>query len=108
MISIDQFAEIQLRVGTVKTAERVEGSAKLLKLHIDLGEETLRQVLAGIGKAYAPEALLGRQLVIVANLAPRMMMGFESNGMVLATGETAEEVVILSPEKEVKSGSLIR
>lgn len=108
MITIDDFKKVDLRVGTVLGAERVEGSEKLIKLEIDLGEETKRQVLAGIGKAYSPEDIVGKNVVIVSNLEPRKMMGLESQGMLLATGETAEEVVILTPEKPVAPGSQVR
>src|SRR5208283_3353633 len=82
-ISIDDFAKIELRVGIVKVAERVPKADKLLRLEIDIGTE-VRQVLAGIAEAYAPEALIGRKVVIVANLAPRKLRGMESNGMIVA------------------------
>ena len=108
MITIDDFAKVELKVGTVITAVRVEGSEKLLKMEIDLGEETKRQVLGGLGKAYTPEEIVGKQVVVVANLAPRALMGHESHGMVLATGETAAEVVVLSPSKPVLPGSSVR
>lgn len=108
MITIDDFKKVDLRVGKVVSAERVEGSEKLIKMEIDLGEEAKRQVLGGLGKAYTPEELVGKSLVIVANLEPRKMMGLESQGMVLATGETAEEVVVLSPERPVAPGSQVR
>src|SRR5436190_7359048 len=82
-ITIDDFAKIELRVGLVKVAERVPKSDKLLRLEVDIGTE-VRQVLAGIAEAYAPETLVGRKVVIVANLAPRKMRGLESNGMIVA------------------------
>jgi methionyl-tRNA synthetase len=82
-IAIDDFVKVDLRVGIVKSAERIQGADKLLKLLVDIGEET-RQILAGIALAYAPEDLIGRKVVIVANLAPRKMRGLESNGMLLA------------------------
>ena len=82
-ISIDDFSKVELRVGQVKVAERVPKSDKLLRLEIDIGTE-VRQVLAGIAEAYAPETLVGRKVVIVANLAPRKMRGLESNGMIVA------------------------
>ncbi len=108
MITIDDFKNVDLRVGRVMIAERVEGSEKLLRMEVDLGEETKRQILAGIGKAYSVEEIVGKEFVFVANLAPRMMMGLESQGMLLATGETAEEVVVLTPQKDVPPGSRIR
>ncbi len=82
-ITIDDFAKVDLRVATVLEAERVKGADKLLRLVVDLGFEK-RQILAGIAMAYAPESLIGRKVVIVANLQPRKLRGLESNGMVVA------------------------
>ena len=82
-IGIEDFAKVELRVGVIKSAERIQGADKLLKLLVDIGDE-VRQVLAGIALAYTPEDLVGRKVVIVANLAPRKMRGLESNGMLLA------------------------
>ncbi|MGO9589154.1 MAG: methionine--tRNA ligase [Candidatus Acidiferrales bacterium] len=82
-ITIEDFAKVELRVGVVTSAERIQGADKLLKLLVDIGDE-VRQVLAGIALAYTPEELVGRKVVIVANLAPRKMRGLESNGMLLA------------------------
>jgi methionyl-tRNA synthetase len=82
-ITIDDFAKVDLRVATVLEAERVKGADKLLRLVVDVGFEK-RQILAGIATAYAPESLIGRKVVIVANLQPRKMRGLESNGMVVA------------------------
>ena len=82
-ITIDDFAKIELRVGQVKVAEKVKGTDKLLRLEVDLGTE-VRQVVAGIAKAYDPEKLIGRKVVIVANLAPRKLRGLESQGMIVA------------------------
>ncbi len=85
-ITIDEFQKIQLKVAKVLTAERVPRSEKLLKLQVDLGTEQ-RQIVAGIGKKYEPDALIGRKIVIVANLKPAKLMGIESQGMVLAAGD---------------------
>src|SRR6266536_5132894 len=82
-ISIDDFVKVDLRVGTVVTAEKVEKADKLLRLTVDIGSE-VRQIVAGIAKAYAPEKLVGRTVVIVANLAPRKLRGIESRGMIVA------------------------
>jgi methionyl-tRNA synthetase len=82
-ITIDDFAKVELRVGQVKVAEKVKGADKLLRLEVDLGTET-RQIVAGIAKAYDPEKLVGRKVVIVANLAPRKLRGLESQGMIVA------------------------
>lgn len=83
-ISIEDFVKVELRVGQVLTAERIPKSDKLLRLTVDVGEPEPRQILAGIAEHYEPEALVGRKLVIVANLKPRKLRGFESQGMVLA------------------------
>lgn len=107
-ITIDDFIKVKLKVGRIMSAERIEGSDKLLRLEVDLGEELKRQILAGVGKTYQPEDLVGKEAVFAANLAPRKMMGYESQGMLLACGETAEEVVILTPQKDVAPGSSIR
>jgi len=82
-IDIEDFAKVELRVGLVKVAEKVKGADKLLRLEVDIGTE-VRQVVAGIAEAYAPEALIGRKVVIVANLTPRKLRGLESNGMIVA------------------------
>ena len=74
-MTIDEFKNADLRVGEITAAERVEGSEKLLKLKVDLGEEEVRQILSGIAKQYTPEDLVGKKVVIVANLDPRTMMG---------------------------------
>jgi methionyl-tRNA synthetase len=93
-ITIDDFAKIELRVAQVKVAERVPKADKLLRLEVDLGYET-RQILAGIAEAYEPESLIGRKVVIVANLAPRKFRGLESNGMIVAAslGEKGKPVL---------------
>ncbi len=82
-ITIDDFLKVELRVGEVKVAEKVKGADKLLRLEVDIGTE-VRQVVAGIAKAYDPEKLVGRKVVIVANLAPRKLRGLESKGMIVA------------------------
>jgi len=106
MISFDDFKKVELKVAQILEAERVEGSEKLLKLKVSLGSEE-RQILAGIGKKYAPEDIIGRKIVIVANLEPRSLMGFESQGMILAaSGETGP--VLLSPDSLVLAGTEVR
>ena len=106
MILYDDFTKLELKVATVTAAERVEGSEKLLKLQLDLGTET-RQIVSGIAKSYSPEQLIGRQIVMIANLEPRSLMGIESNGMLLAaSGESGP--VLLIPEKEVSPGTSIK
>jgi methionyl-tRNA synthetase len=106
-ITIDDFAKVDLRVGLVKVAERVPKSDKLLRLEIDIGTE-VRQVLAGIAEAYAPEALVGRKVVIVANLAPRKMRGLESNGMIVAASLEGGKPVLASFLEDVPLGARLK
>jgi len=105
IINFEEFEKVDLRAGKVIEAERVEGSDKLLKLQIDLGEEK-RQILAGIGKAYTPEELINKTLIVIINLEPRMLMGLESQGMVLAVKDV-NNLSILVSEKEIVPGSKI-
>ena len=93
-IAIDDFIKIDLRVAQVKVAEPVKGADRLLRLEVDLGYEQ-RQILAGIAKYYKPEELVGRKIIIVANLQPRKLKGLESNGMLLAAsiGEEGKPVL---------------
>jgi len=93
-ISIDDFLKVELRVGQVKVAEKVKGADKLLRLEVDIGTE-VRQLVAGIALAYKPEDLVGRKVVIVANLQPRKLRGLESNGMIVAAsvGEDGKPVL---------------
>jgi len=106
-ISIDDFAKIELRVGVVKVAERVKGADKLLRLEIDIGTE-VRQVVAGIAEAYAPEPLVGRKVVIVANLAPRKLRGLESNGMIVAASLEGGKPVLASFLEDVPIGARLK
>ncbi|OHA05197.1 MAG: methionine--tRNA ligase [Candidatus Sungbacteria bacterium RIFCSPLOWO2_01_FULL_47_10] len=114
MISFEDFRKAELRVVKIISAERVPGSEKLLKLEVDFGndpsadsERGRRQIIAGIGKKYDPEFLIGKEIVIVANLEPRSIMGLESQGMLLAA-DGGEGPVLLVPDKEVPPGSAIR
>ncbi|MGB6979086.1 MAG: methionine--tRNA ligase subunit beta, partial [Candidatus Acidiferrales bacterium] len=107
-ITIDDFTKIDLRVGIVKTAERIPGADKLLKLQVDLGSET-RQILSGIAPAYTPEELVGRKVVVVANLAPRKMRGLESAGMILAASDGADGKPILCTfADEIAAGAKVK
>jgi methionyl-tRNA synthetase len=94
-ISIDDFAKVEMRVGQVKSAERVAGADKLLKVMVDLGEE-VRQIVAGIATAYQPEQLVGRKVVVVVNLQPRKLRGVESNGMIVAASVGPEGKPVLA------------
>lgn len=103
-IKYDDFAKLDLRVGTIKKAEDIEGADKLLKLEVDLGSEK-KTILAGIKKYYKKEELIGKQIIVIANLEPRKMKGLESEGMLLAASSKEEDIcVLISPEKPVKSG----
>jgi methionyl-tRNA synthetase len=108
-IEIDDFAKIELRVGEVLTAERVPKSDKLLRFTLDLGEESPRQVLAGIAQYYEPEKMVGRKLVVVANLKPRKLRGFESQGMILAAsiGDEGRPVIATFTE-DVPNGARLK
>jgi methionyl-tRNA synthetase len=106
-ISIDDFGKVELRVGLVKIAERVPKSDKLLRLEVDIGSE-VRQVLAGIAEAYAPETLVGRKVVIVANLAPRKLRGLESNGMIVAASLDDGKPVLAGFLEDVPIGARLK
>jgi methionyl-tRNA synthetase len=106
-ISIEDFAKVELRVGQVKVAERVKGADKLLRLEVDLGTE-VRQVVAGIAEAYAPETLVGRKVVIVVNLAPRKLRGLESNGMIVAASPEGGKPVLASFLEDVPVGTRLK
>jgi len=105
MVSYDDFKKLDLRVAKILEAQHIDGSEKLLKLKISLGDQE-RQILAGIAKFYEPEKLIGRQIIVIANLEPKNLMGEESQGMLLAAGE--EEPILLVPDKETIIGSKIK
>lgn len=108
-ISIDDFAKVELRVGEIKVAERVPNADKLLRFEVDLGEERPRQILAGLAEYYEPEKLIGRKVVVVANLKPRKMRGLESQGMICAASLTEEDTpTIATFLEDVKVGSRLK
>jgi len=107
LIKFEDFARMDIRVGNVLTAVELEESDKLIKLEVDFGEMGKRQIIAGIKAWYKPKDLIGRQLVFIVNIEPRKMMGFESQGMVLAA-DSEDGVAVLFPEKEVKNGTSIK
>jgi len=113
-MTIDEFQKVDLRVARVLKADRVEGSEKLLRLELDAGDKddageiVVRQILAGIGKAYEPDALVQKEIIIVANLEPRMLMGQESRGMLLAASGLEGKPVILTVEESVEPGTKIK
>jgi methionyl-tRNA synthetase len=112
IITIDDFAKLDLRVGTVLECVEKEGSEKLLRLTVDFGEEGTRNILSGIKEWYKPEDLKGKQFVFVFNLAPRRMMGEESEGMILAAHSDSPSVhknkpMPLKPKGKVPAGAVI-
>lgn len=106
IINIDDFKKIDLRVAKVLKAEKAENSDKLLRLEIDLGSEQ-RQILAGIASQYQPEEIIGKQIIVVANLAPRMLRGLESNGMLLAASDSNGQISLLIPLRKSEPGAKI-
>ncbi|MEO8050755.1 MAG: methionine--tRNA ligase [Acidobacteriota bacterium] len=107
-ITIDDFIKVDLRVGVVKDAAVVKGSDKLLHLHVDIGEVQPRSIVAGIAVAYQPEALVGRKVVIVANLAPRKLRGIESQGMIVAASREGDVPVLASFLEDVPIGARLK
>lgn len=106
LIGIEDFAKVQLKVGKVLSAERVEKSEKLIKLKVDTGEE--RQIVAGIGKEYDPEYLVGKKIVVVANLKPAKLMGIESQGMLLAATDEEGTMSVLGLDRDVHQGARVK
>jgi methionyl-tRNA synthetase len=103
-IQFDDFAKIDLKVGTITAAEKVPKADKLLKLEVDLGTET-RTIVSGIALHFAPEAIVGKQVTVVTNLAPRKMRGIESNGMILMAEDADGKLKFVNPDEAVKNGS---
>ena len=107
-IGIEDFAKVEMRVGQVKTAERIVGADKLLKLTVDIGSE-VRQICAGIAQYYEPEALIGRKVIVVVNLAPRKLRGVESNGMIVAASVGPEGRPVLAGfHEDVEVGARLK
>ena len=126
VISFDEFAKLEIRIGKIISAERVEGSDKLMKLEVDFGlpakisaeisagqvvsenaKTEIRQIIAGIAQFYAPEALIGKECPFAFNLAPRVLKGVESQGMILCPSDI-NGPVLLHPDKEVEPGSKVK
>ncbi len=105
MIDINEFAKLDLRIGKIETAERIEGSKKLIKLDVDVGTEK-RQMVAGIAEDYDPESLIGALVPVLVNMKPAKLMGVESRGMILAV-EVNGKPILLHPDKDVPAGSRI-
>ncbi len=108
-IGIEDFTKVEMRVGQIKTAERIVGADKLLKLTVDIGTE-IRQICAGIAQYYEPEKLIGRKVAVVVNLAPRKLRGVESNGMIVAASVGPEGRPVLAgfPDEDVEIGARLK
>ncbi len=108
-IDIDLFAKIKLRTATIESVEAVPKSKKLYCIQLDVGELGKRQIVSGIAQHYTPEQLIGRQIVIVANLKPAKLMGVESRGMLLAASTEGDgTLALLAPDKAIAAGSRVR
>jgi methionine--tRNA ligase beta chain len=105
-ITYDDFMKLDIRIGKILAAEKIEGTEKLLKLEMEVGEEK-RTLVAGIAQTYLPEDLLGREVPVLLNLEPRKIRGIESQGMILAADDNGTPV-ILNPERLVPAGSVVR
>jgi methionine--tRNA ligase beta chain len=104
-ISMEDFKKIKMVVGTIVSAEKVKGSEKLLKLQVDLGQNIVKQSVAGLGTYYTPEQLVGKQYVFVTNLKPAVLMGQVSEVMVLAAVEGKNRVSLICPDSNISNGS---
>lgn len=107
MITIEDFKKLNIVVGTIESVEEIENSEKLYKFVINIGNET-RQIIGGLKLSYVKEELLGKQVLVLANLEPRMLMGLESQGMILCASDSDGKPVIIFPVKLVQNGSAIR
>ncbi len=107
LISYDEFSKVEIRVAEVLEAEKIEGSNKLLKLQVDLGTEK-RQLVAGIGQHYQGEDLIGKKILMVANLQPAKIFGVESNGMILAASNDEGKLVITTVDQDISNGSRVK
>jgi len=108
LISIEDFMKVKLRVARIEAAEAVPKSTKMLKLQLDLGPLGKRQILSGIAKFYTPESLIGKHIVVVANLKPAKLMGLESEGMLLAaSSDDGSQLMVLEPTS-IPPGSVVR
>ena len=112
IINFEDFKKIEIRIGKIISAEKVDGSDKLLKLEVDFGlsessEGIKRQIIAGIAQFYAPEALIGKECPFAYNLATRVLKGIESQGMILCPSDDGKPV-LLHPDKEISPGSIVK
>ncbi len=105
-VSFDSFKKLDIRIGKIMSAEKVENSDKLLKLYVDFGTEK-RQILSGIAHFYSTENLIGKEFPFIVNLEPRVIRGLESQGMILAV-DVEDQPILMSPDKEVPPGSIVK
>ena len=109
MISFDDFTKLEIKTGKILTCEKVVGADNLFKVTVDVAEEKPRQLVAGLANYYAPESLVGKGVVVLANLQPRVIRGSESQGMLLAAEDgTGKTIALLTPDKEIQAGSKVR
>jgi methionine--tRNA ligase beta chain len=106
MVTFEDFAKLQIRIGTVVSCSKVEGADKLLRLQVDLGDET-RQTIAGMAEFFAVDQLVGKQIPILTNLEPRKFKGLESQGMIIAA-DVGGRPILLHPEGNIPAGSIVK
>jgi len=106
MINIEDFKKVEIKIGKIISAEPVEGSEKLLKIMVDFKEDKLRQVISGIAKYYSTDSLAGKKCAFVTNLLPKLVMGLESQAMILAAKD-ANTLSILFPDQTIEEGTVI-
>lgn len=106
LINLDDFKKLDIRIGKILTAERIEGSDKLLKLEVDFGIEK-RQIVSGIAEFYSPESLIGKEAPFIVNIEPRKLRGVESHGMIMAASDDGKPVILI-PEEEVPPGTIVK
>lgn len=106
LINLDDFKKLDIRIGKILTAERIEESDKLLKLEVDFGIEK-RQIVSGIAEFYSPESLIGKEAPFIINIEPRKLRGVESHGMIMAASDDGKPVILI-PEEEVPPGTIVK
>ena len=107
MITYDDFAKLEIKIGKIIKCEKVENADKLLKLTVDVGEETPRTIVSGIAEWYTPEDLVGKLSPFLVNLEPRMLRGVQSQGMILAA-DNESHAILLHPDSEIPAGSTVK